>query len=184
MEILIKKAGIISGLFLSYEFEQTDSNVKNINKTKSDLPIHDDLRNAYRALIPHFAYMCEEITDEALIAKAIENPEEYLDNEETSLHPQFLKYYVHDFSIAGKGDAEKIKISGSKRLENFKSIWFTAPEIFLDNSQYSFNSELMEAVDILKREVLAYMEGKQAPKAQTEMFAGEEVNEEEFADQM
>jgi len=179
MEILIKKAGIVSSLFLSYEFEQTDSNAKNNNKTKSDAPIHEDLRKAFRALIPHFVYMCEEIVNEDLIAKAIENPEEYLESEETSLHPAFLKYYVYDFALQGKGDAEKLKISGSKRLENFKSISFTAPEVFLDNTQYRFSTELNDAVAVLKDEVLAYMEGKQAPKTQIEMFAGEEVEFEE-----
>ena len=179
MEILIKKAGITSGLFLSYEFEQTDSNAKNNNKTKSDAPIHDDLRKAFRALIPHFAFMSEEIVDRDLIAKAIANPEEYLESEETSLHPAFLKYNVQEFSLSGKADAEKIKITGTKRLESFKHIGFYVPEEFLETSGYAFSSELNEAVEVLKHEVLAYMEGKQAPKQQTEMFAGVEEEFEE-----
>jgi hypothetical protein len=184
MEILIKKAGITSGLFLSYEFEQTDSNVKNINKTKSDLPIHDDLRRAFRALIPHFVFICEEITDEGLIAKAIDNYEEYLEDIETSLHPEFFKYYVSDFTLAGKGDNIKLRISGAKSLESFENISFTAPEIILDSTKYKFVEALKDAVEVLKHEVIAYMEGKHAPKAQLEMFAGEEVEEEEFADEM
>jgi hypothetical protein len=184
MEILIKKAGIGSSMFLNYEFEQKDSNGINNNKTRSDAPIHDDLRRAFRALIPHFAFMCEEITDEGIIAAAIEDYEAYLADEETSKYPALFKYYVSDFSLAGKGDAEKIKISGNRRLESFVgAISFTAPEVFLD-SKYKFSAELNDAVDVLKREVLAYMEGKQAPKAQTEMFAGEEIDEEEFADEM
>lgn len=32
MEIEIKKAGIISGLFLSYEYEQTDPSAKSTNR--------------------------------------------------------------------------------------------------------------------------------------------------------
>ncbi len=181
MEIEIKKAGIISGLFLSYEYEQTDPSAKNNNKTKSDAPIHDDLRNAFRALIPHFAYMCEEITDKKLIEKAIKSPEKYLESAETSLHPDFLKYSVNEFSLIGKGDSERIKISGSKRLESFKYISFTAPEVFLDTSGHEFINDLNDAVETLKSEVLAYMEGKQAPKAQIEMFAGHEEFEEEEA---
>ncbi len=181
MEISIKKAGISSGLFLSYEFEQTDSNVKNINKTKSDLPIHDDLKKAFRMLIPHFCFICEEITDEALIQNAIDSYDEYLLDKETSLHPAFFKYYVTDFALNGKGDAERIKISGTKYLEIFSSISFPAPEIDLNSTKYKFVEDLIHVVDILKREVLAYMEGKQAPKMQVEMFAGEEELEEEEA---
>jgi len=179
MEILIKKAGIVSSLFLSYEFEQTDSNVKNINKTRSDLPIHDDLRKAFRQLIPHFVFICEEITDETLIEKAINNYEDYLEDKETSLFPTFFKYYVSDFEIKGKGDAEKLKISGSKGLESFETISFTAPEIILDSTKYKFVEDLKETVELLKSEIIAYMEGKHAPKQQTEMFAGEEFEEEE-----
>lgn len=182
MEILIKKAGITSGLFLSYEFEQTDSNVKNINKTKSDLPIHEDLRKAFRALIPHFVFICEEITDEVIIEKAINDYDSYLDSQDTSSYPEFFKYFVSDFTLAGKGDNIKLKISGSKSLESFEHISFTAPEINLDSTKYKFVEDLKEAVDVLKHEVIAYMEGKHAPKAQLEMFAGEEVTEEEFAD--
>ena len=184
MEILIKKAGIVSSLFLSYEFEQTDSNVKNMIKTSSDLPIHEDLRKAFRALIPHFVFICEEITDETIIEKAINNYDAYLENKETSAHPELFKYYVSDFILAGKGDNIKLKISGSKLLESFGSISFTAPEIILDSTKYKFIEALKDAVEVLKHEVIAYMEGKHAPKAQLEMFAGEEVNEEDFADEI
>lgn len=52
MQITVKKAAIVGSLFLKYDFEQTDSNVKNAITTKSDAPIHDDLRNAFRLLIP------------------------------------------------------------------------------------------------------------------------------------
>ena len=178
MEIVITRAGIVSSLFLSYDFEQTDLNAKHNNKTTSDAPIHDDLRQAFRALIPHFVFMCEEINDEKIIADAIENPEDYLKDEESSKYPAFLKYYVSEFTLQGKGDATKLKIFGSKRLEDFKSISWTAPEIFLDNSKYKFHSELLDAVDVLKAEVIAYMEGKQAPNAQLEMFGGGEEEEE------
>lgn len=179
MEIIIKKAGIISSLFLSYEFEQTDSNVKNIIKTSSDLPIHEDLRKAFRALIPHFVFICEEITDETIIESAINNYEGYLENKETSLCPELFKYYVSDFTLAGKGDAIKLKISGSKLLESFGQISFTAPEILLNSTKYKFIEALKESVEVLKHEVIAYMEGKHAPKAQLEMFAEEEEEYEE-----
>lgn len=181
MEILIKKAGITSGLFLSYDFEQTDSNVKNINKTKSDLPIHEDLRKAFRMLIPHFVFICEEITDEELISKAINDYDGYLEDKETSKHPEFFKYSVSDFELKGKGDNIKLRISGTKYLESFESISWPAPEILLDSTKYKFIEALKDAVEVLKQEVIAYMEGKHAPKAQLEMFAGEEEYEEEEA---
>jgi len=180
MEIIIKRAAIVSSLFLSYDFELTDSNAKNNSKTKSDAPIHEDLRNAFRALIPHFAFMCEEITDEDLILDSIKNMDKYFPKSEDvePVYPQLLKYNVHEISFSGKGDNEKLKISGTKRLENLKYITFSAPEIYTENTNYIFNHQLQEAVSLLKTEVLSYMvEGKQAPKTQIEMFIEEEVLE-------
>lgn len=180
MEILIKKAGLTSGLFLSYEFEQNDSFTKNNNKTKSDAPIHDDLQRAFRKLIPHFCFVCEEIADENLIEKAINNYDDYLLDKETSLHPAFFKYRVSDFEIKGKGDSEKLRMHGSKSLEVFSFLAYPAPEIDLNSTKYKFVDDLLNVVAELKREVLAYMEGKHAPVTQLEMFAGEEVDEDEL----
>lgn len=178
MQITIKKAAIKGSLFLSYEFEQTDVDVKNLIKTSSDAPIHDDLRECFRKLIPHFCFISEEITNPDIIEKAIKDPDTYLMDEEVSPNPTFFKYRVFQFSVVEKDGDEVVYLQGSKRLETYKEISFSTPGTSLFDDDYQFVNELKEAIDELKSEVLAYMQGKSAPKAQLEMF-GEE-NEEEI----
>src|SRR5690606_38891163 len=99
MEVLIKKAAIRGSLFLSYEFDQKEIGINNSIKTSSDQPIHEDLRIAFRKLIPHFAFICEEIKDEKLVKKAIESPKDYLMDRESSKDESFFKYSVYQFAI-------------------------------------------------------------------------------------
>jgi hypothetical protein len=179
MNIVIKKAGIRNSIFLSYEFEQKDADVNNTIKTSSDAPIHDDLRAAFRALIPHFAFVCEEITNEDLVRAAIERPESYLEDREHSVSLDFFKFYVNEFSIVDKKGMYFLTISGNKQLTDGDIVSFSAPAIDLEGSSYMFIRQLNEAVDVLKNEVLAYMQGKQAPKAQLQMFDDEEADSEE-----
>lgn len=182
MNIVIKKAGIRNSIFLSYEFEQKDADVNNTIKTSSDAPIHDDLRAAFRALIPHFAFICEEITNEDLVQAAIERPESYLEDRENSASLDFFKFYVNELSIMDKKGLNFVTISGNKQLTNGDIVSFSAPAIDLDGGSYKFTYELKEAVEVLKIEVLAYMQGKQAPKAQLEMFPGDEEADDAFGD--
>lgn len=170
MNVIIKKATIRGSLFLNYEFEQTDGDVKNLIRTSSDAPIHDDLRNAFRDLIPHFAIICEEVTDEKLVKKAVKNPEQYLYDRETAADETFFKYRVYEFSLTEKKGIEFITLSGSKYLTNHQDIGFTTPPIDLDSKDYKLSNELSESIDHLRQEVLNYMNGKQAPKTQLEMF--------------
>lgn len=182
MNIVIKKAAIRNSIFLTYEFDQHDADVKNGIRTSSDAPIHDDLRTAFRALIPHFAFICEEITNEDLVQAAIERPESYLEDRENSASLDFFKFYVNEFSINDKKGLNFVTISGNKLLTDGEVVSFSAPAIDLDGGSYKFTYELKEAVEILKREVLAYMQGKQAPKAQLEMFEGDEESGDAFGD--
>lgn len=174
MQIVIKKAAIKGSLFLSYEFEQTDFDVTNLIKTSSDAPIHDDLRKVFRKLIPHFTFICEEITDEETIQKAIDFPDIYIMDSETTPEPKFFKYRVSQFSIVEKDGDTVIHLSGSKQLETMKEISFSAPGVSIEENDYKFRSELSELIEELRKEVLAYMQGKTAPKAQLEMFSEED----------
>lgn len=182
MNIVIKTAAIRSSLFLTYEFEQKDIDVNNTIKTSSDAPIHDDLRNAFKALIPHFAFICEEITNESLVSKAIQDPEMYLSDSESAPDDSFFKFNVNSFSMVDlKKGLNFVSISGSKQLSTLEVISFTSPSIDLEGGTYKFRAELAEAIEVLKKEVLAYMQGKQAAKTQMEMF-GEDSEENEPAD--
>lgn len=174
MNINIKKASIRGSLFLNYEFEQSDLGVKNNIKTSSDAPIHDDLRMAFRSLIPHFAFVCEEIKNEALVKKAIKDPEAYLSDRESAPDDSFFKYRIFGFSVRDNKGQELLEISGAKQLENREEISFSTYDIDLGDNEYPFVSELNIVVETLKEEVLAYMQGKSAPKAQMEMFGDDD----------
>ncbi|WP_298118071.1 hypothetical protein [Flavobacterium sp.] len=177
MNITIKKASLRGSLFLSYDFEQQDADVKNLIKTSSDAPIHDDLRNAYRRLIPHFAFICEEVKDEELVRKAIENPDAYLYDREVASDDTFFKFRVAEFSIEEKKGFEYLHLFGCKSLATFQEVCFSSPKIHMEDTKYPFRNELAKNIEDLKAEVLAYMQGKQAPKTQLEMFEGEEEEE-------
>jgi len=171
MNITIKKASIKNSLFLAYEYDQSVNGTKNIIKTSSDAPIHDDLRNAFSALNPHFALICEEVS-ENIVEHAIEHPDAIL-AEDNPLR----KYKVSGFSIGGTGDGEGVTISGSKTLESGNVVSFNTPFLkFEDAHHYKFMQELVEAIDELKSEVYEYLEGKQAPAKQMAMFEEEEAS--------
>lgn len=171
MHTTIKKASVKSDLFLAFEYDQSVHTTKNSIKTSSDAPIHDDLREAFDVLIPHFALICEEVS-ESICRDKIENPEAILD-EDNPLH----KYKVAGFSIGGQGDSEGVTVSGSKRLESGQVVNFNTPFVkYEDFKDYPFMSELRTAMDNLKSEVYEYLEGKQAHPKQIAMFTEEEEN--------
>lgn len=180
MNVTIKKASLRGSLFLNYEFEQTDADVKNTIKTSSDAPIHPDLRNAFRALIPHFAFICEEVTDESLTKKAIEYPDTYLLDRELAPDDTFFKFRVGEFAIEEKKGFDFLIISGAKQLKTGHEIYFPTPKIDVEDTAYIFHKQLKEAIEVCKAEVLAYMQGKQAERSQTALeFESEEEEENE-----
>ena len=66
MNITIKQANIKNSLFLSYKYDQFVKSTKKSASESSDAPIHDDLRNAFSALIPHFAFICERLKNQTV----------------------------------------------------------------------------------------------------------------------
>lgn len=178
MNIVIKKASIRNGLFLNYEFEQRDTDVNNTIKTQSDAPIHEDLQKAFRKLIPHFAFITEEIPEE-LAKLAINDPEEYLFKPfDEAIEPKLYNFNVHEFAVTDKKGLNFICLSGGKTLASKDFMSFSTYLVDLDSlTDYKFVHELSELVDELKREVLLYMEGKQAPRKQLEMFSEEDQEE-------
>jgi hypothetical protein len=168
MNITIKQASIKNSLFLAYKYDQSVNSTRNNISTSSDAPIHDDLKKAFSALIPHFAFICEEIKEEDC-KKRLHKPDEELDED----HP-LQKFKVQGFAIGGTGDAEGVTISGTKRLESGDTVCFNTPFVKLEDSNYPFMAELRESIDNLKSEVYEYLEGKQAPSKQVDLFPEEE----------
>jgi hypothetical protein len=170
MTIKIIKASL-SGIFLHYEFEQKEPEVVNIIKAKSDMVVHEDLLMAFKNFIPHFVYITEQVTDENLIQLAIESPELYLTNREEAPDESLFNYRVSTIEHITKKGLNRIVIHGARCINNgYDEIYFKTPEIDLDDNKYKFVNALIEATDRWEVEVKAYMEGKQAPKSQLDMF--------------
>lgn len=176
MEITIKNASIKRVLFLKYGYDHFVNNTKFSHNTSGDAPIHEDLREAFANLTPHFAFICEEINESTCrtaindIQKGVE-----IDAETNPLR----KYDVTGFTL-GK-ESEGVTISGTKKLESGKSININTPFIKWDDSDNPFIQELIEAVDEVKSEVYEYIEGKRAPlkNAQISAFEDDEESEQE-----
>lgn len=181
MNITIKNASIKNSLFLKYGYDHFVGSTKYSHpSTTGDAPIHDDLRESFLALTPHFAFICEEVT-ESVCREGINDFKQGVVYQDPETNP-LKKYTVIGFTL-GK-DYEGVTIIGSKKLESGKSININTPFKKWDESDYPFISELIEAVDLLKSEVYEYIEGKRAP-AQHQIDIFEQDNEEEkeaFAD--
>ena len=167
MEITVKNAKIKKVLFLQYGYDHFVNNTKVSNSSSSDAPIHDDLREAFESLTPHFAFICEEISESTCRTAINDFKKGIIQDAETD---PLRKYDVSGFTL-GK-DSEGVTISGSKALDSRKSININTPFVEFDDHEYPFLQELIEAIDILKSEVYEYIEGKRAPmKHQTiDMF--------------
>jgi hypothetical protein len=170
MQIEITKAVIKSRILLSYEYNRKIGDVREKISTNSDAPIHPDLQECFQAFIPHFALLTEEVKSED-VKNAITVGEQSLGEIE-----KLSKFDVAGVSVSGTDDAEGITIMGQKTLSSGKKINFNTPftRLFDDSTPYAYQQELSEALSKLKEEVILYMEGKQAEKAQTEFDFGED----------
>jgi hypothetical protein len=169
MQIEIKKAQITGRMFLSWEYDEVSGNRKTNLKAKSDAPIHEDLREAIKALTPHFV-MLTEMKKKPELAKELDLK---------TVSESLLKLYnVKGFTIEEVKGITFITLTGTKILSNGKSINFETPRTDrgTDEDAYEFFDKLMELVESCQEEILDYMDGKQAESNQTEMF-GEEAGD-------
>lgn len=175
MNITIKNASIKSTIFLKYGYDHFVNSTKFTHNSSGDAPIHNDLRDAFAALTPHFAFICEEIS-ESVCRECINdfNQGVFHPTEETD---PLRKYDVLGFAL-GK-ESEGVTIIGTKKLDSGKSININTPFLKWDDD-YDFSSELIAAVDLLKSEVYEYIEGKRAPaQNQTMDMFEEDLHEDE-----
>ncbi|WP_417867990.1 hypothetical protein [Xanthomarina gelatinilytica] len=174
MEIEIKKAKIKNRIFLSSEYVEKLNGVNKTRKEDSDAIVHDDLINAFQRLVPHFALLTEQVPEsevESIILNGKEIPEDLLQ-----------KIKVTGITVGGTGESEGITISGAKRLSNGKMVNFNTPFTKWEevDEGYRFISELINVLEDLKDEVIAYMEGKQGSKVQMEMAFDQEDEAADF----
>ena len=172
-EIEIKKAKVKSGMFLAYEYSERTLLAQNNVAMSSDAPIHPDLENAFKKLVPHFALLTEEVS-QGIVAGTIE--------QNYPFHELLDKFTVTGFSLGGSGDSEGVVIIGNKELVTGKKVNFNSPfQTFYDDSSeaYPYTHELKQDVNAVIYEVEQYMEGKQADPPMKSLFDGFEDDEQE-----
>ncbi|WP_129714642.1 hypothetical protein [Pedobacter sp. SYP-B3415] len=123
---------------------------------KCDWIAHEDLVNAFKALTPHVALICEL-------------PEA----EGAGLEDEFESLTVKGFSIGGEEDHEGITITATRILVSGLTMNINTPFVKWTDGSYLHITDLASAAYQLQEEVNLYYQGKQAPKRQLEMFADE-----------
>ncbi len=174
-KIEIKSAKIKNGRFLYVVYDQTtETGVDSIKKDR-DLPMHDDCTTAFLNLVAHFALICEQFKKNKEIKDMIINGVE-LDSESELLK----EFSVSEFRLGGKAENESIQILGERFLKA-GPLSLSSPKLKWDDKDYEFISELAIAIDDVKAEVHAYLNGKHAPLPQQSLEFDESFDEEDSA---
>lgn len=155
--IKIKKAKIKSDLFLSVEFtESLEGHKSKETKLTCDVPIHQDMKDAFAMLNKHLALLCDEISYKG---KDLSNF-----NEENA-----AKFKVQGFTLVDSGEYDGIMLSGSKEGK-YGSINLNTPIQNYGNSAYEYMDDLSISSDACVYEVEQYLfNGKRAPDVQGEL---------------
>lgn len=114
--------------------------------------------------------------------KAIAYPEDYLvrieDNPEANELNPFLRYTITGIELGGSDESESVQITGYKWLKLGETISFTSPKIKFEGG-YKLANELRDAVELVKNEVFAFMEGKVAPTEEQASLFGDDFDNED-----
>lgn len=167
MELHINGAEIRSKMFLKYNYEEHRAGRKTVLTANCDAPIHEDLKDAFQKLIPHFLLLTEMKNKPEVVKK--------IDLDLPIDEDLLKKFYIKSFSVEEKNGEQHVQISGMKHLNTGKSISFSTNKTgpgTKDNS-YEFYDQLIEAVENLQEEVMEYIEGKQAERAQAAIEFGD-----------
>lgn len=199
VEMRIVSGEILKNLFLKLNFKKKDKDDKDriFNDTmggKSDKPIHDDLKKAFKQLIPHYILICQQEDfekHEIFLRNIIDDignlvfwpGDEFkkigindINPEEDKPNAMIQNYTVHAFTVEGDGENEGVVLHGTRILEGGRldSISFSSPVVKWSESKYEHLHEFRIAVEECQEEVLAYYNGKCAPPRQKDLFEDEE----------
>jgi hypothetical protein len=180
-EVKIKKAKLVSDLFLYVEYEEKDKDGKLKSKTEdSEIPVHDDLKNAIQKLHKHLALLCEEVSikgrpktieefdSEALYLKVDKSVDDISDEEPEARQSKFT---AKSFSIGGNGENEGVTISGMKKLKTGKVVNLNTPFTKWSDTEYPFIDDLSADIETCYYEVEQYLfHNKRAPEQQLSLF--------------
>lgn len=174
MEIHVKSAEIRSRLFLKWSYEDHQPGRKDSLSANSDAPIHEDLHDAFQALLPHLLLLTEQKQKPDVVKQ--------LDLDKPLPEEITKKFKVTGFSTEEKNGEIFVKITGVRHLNTGKNLALTMPSTGRGSkdNEYEFFDKMIDAVETIKAEVVAFMDGKQAERAQPEIgFDDEEFEPEE-----
>lgn len=159
-KIRIKKAKLLSNLFLEAEFtEELPGHSKNDIKNSCTVPIHQDLKDAIQRLHIHLAIICDEV-------KA--------PNQKDFAETVCEGFFVKGFSISGSEESTGVTIYGYKEGK-YGEVNLNTPIVKYETSEYPFTSELGTDIERAVYEVEQYLfHGKKAPEQQLELGLPEE----------
>lgn len=157
--VRIKKAQLKDDLFLYVEYiEELPGHSKKDTKVSITVPVHQDLKDAFKKLHTHLAILCDEVTEPK--RKDID----------TTVYEAFT---VKSLSIGGNGENEGVTLSGSKEGK-YGTVNLNTPFCKYLGSEYKMADILAVDVEHALFEVNEYVfNGKQAPDQQMEMDFGE-----------
>lgn len=131
-----------------YEFKEGATAGDKIPNRKGENLIHEDLKNAFNELTPHLA-----ILDDAF--KLLPKVKTF---EDKAKHNAVDGYYITGFKVQGTDENVGYILIGDKSVE-YGAIGFETPKV-TSASGYPFYSQLREAIEHVRSEVLLYMDGK------------------------
>jgi hypothetical protein len=174
---VIKKIELTSGRTLKIKLKEhlSDGTVRDVNYDKCDQLYHDDAKNAFAKLIPHFALICDLRESDAII------DEQTLSEHE--LNRDLLENIsVDGLIIKGSDDNEGFEINGYKTFKN-EMLEMSSPVIDVDSS-YEYFNQLALIIEQIRFEANAYLfDDKYAIKQQELPFEETDPDSGEFNQQ-
>lgn len=150
----MKSGELKSSLFLKANYTQALPGHGLRERTDNcNIPVHDDLLNAFKRLKPHLAILCDELDP-----KKKQLQQWSVDSLE--------KYTVSKIVIKGDDEITGVEINGHKE-NKYGIVNLDTPLTKFDSTEYAYPIELKEDVEALITEMELYLfEGKRAPEKQ------------------
>lgn len=112
--------------------------------------VTNDLINAFKALVPHMAFLCEqkEADDKEFLEDMPDNIDSILE--------------VTGYTVGGDGDSRGVTLTGKRFLKSNKVLNLNAPftKFTDENEDYAFQFELEQAIESCSYEVNEYIFNK------------------------
>lgn len=163
------------GLLDVHFFEQGTDNLKVPTSRMCPWPVHQDLTDAWTALSIHWLILTGYAAASA-VTDISDVPAELIEG-----------VHVKGFSFGGEDKAEGIILSGHRILKNKKAVIVNTPFTRFeekDDSRYQWMDDLINCLDTLRSEVVAYMNGtKRGENPQQELPFSEPVTKAKIAEE-